>query len=261
MSKSTVVIYALVLLAGGGAGYYYWQSQQAPEQVIAEMIEADEPEVQLIVDTSTVKTLLPILEDSDSYMLAAITGLLGNESLMKIFINKNLVQNLVVTIDNLPSMSAPTKVMPIELAGGEFLTAGRDSSLAISVKNAERYDAYMKIVDIVDAKTFVQLYVKSYPLFQQAYEELGYPDKYFNDRLIFVINDLLAAPDVEEPVKLVQPLVVYKYAESPLENSSIGQRIMMRIGSHNADKLKSKLRQIKIELLNHMEKTKLQSAG
>ena len=157
MSKSTVVIYALVLLAGGGAGYYYWQSQQAPEQVIAEVIEADEPEVQLIVDTSTVKTLLPILEDSDSYMLAAITGLLGNESLMKIFINKNLVQNLVVTIDNLPSMSAPTKVMPIELAGGEFLTAGRDSSLAISVKNAERYDAYMKIVDIVDAKTFVQL--------------------------------------------------------------------------------------------------------
>lgn len=30
----------------------------------------------------------------------------------------------------------------------------------------------------------MQFYVRLYPLFQKAYVELGYPNGYFNDRLI-----------------------------------------------------------------------------
>jgi len=37
---------------------------------------------------------------------------------------------------------------------------------------------------LVDAKKLVSVYVHLYPLFQQAYVGLGYPDGYFNDRLV-----------------------------------------------------------------------------
>lgn len=38
------------------------------------------------------------------------------------------------------------------------------------------------------------LYVQLYPLFQQANVELGYPKSHFNDRVVTVIDHLLAAP-------------------------------------------------------------------
>ena len=264
MNKSSVVVSALVLLAGGFGGYYYWQANQSrPDDTITEEVVPEKvtPEVRLIIDDSQVKTPLPPLEASDSFLIEALATVLGNESLMKIFINKNIIQKMVVTIDNLPSMTAPSKMMPIEMAAGTFMTSGGEDNLVISPDNAERYSHYMKVVDAIDAKILVQHYVRVYPLFQQSYEELGYPNKYFNDRLLFVINDLLAAPDIEEPVKLVQPLVVYKFADSDLEARNIGQRIMMRIGSKNEENLKSKLREIKMELLNHMDKNKVKSAG
>ena len=50
--------------------------------------------------------------------------------------------------------------------------------------------------DAIDARKLVAVYSRFYPLFQRAYRELGYPNKYFNDRLIEAIDDLLAAAKV-----------------------------------------------------------------
>ena len=43
------------------------------------------------------------------------------------------------------------------------------------------------------------LYRRLYPLFQQAYAELGYPTGHFNDRLVEVVDHLLAAPEPTQP--------------------------------------------------------------
>jgi hypothetical protein len=60
--------------------------------------------------------------------------------------------------------------------------------------------------------------------------------------VVAAIDDLLAAPEVHDPVRLVQPSVFYKYADARLENLSAGQRLMIRIGSENAARIKAKLR-------------------
>jgi hypothetical protein len=123
-----------------------------------------------------------------------------------------------------------------------------------------RYTPYVKIAEAVDAKKLVGLYVRLYPLFQESYEKLGYPKKYFNDRLIVVLDNLLAAPNIKEPVKLVQPNVFYLYADPDLEKRSIGQRILMRTGSKNEAKIKAKLREIN-RTAAHMRDKKVVSAG
>ena len=259
MNKNSVItLSAIVLLAGGTAGYFYWQSLQAVPEVAPPItvVEDNSPKFPLKIDASPNQPPLPSLIESDGFVENAITTLLANESLMQIFINEKMIQNIVTTIDNLPGNSLPIKVMPIQTAAGSFITSGTGNTRVIHPDNAGRYIAYMNLVDAIDAKQLVQLYIRLYPLFQQSYEDLGYPDKYFNDRLMYVINDLLAAPDVEEPVKLIQPLVVYEFADPALEARNIGQKIMMRIGSQHEAKLKAKLKEIKQELLNHVSDIK-----
>ena len=123
------------------------------------------------------------------------------------------------------------------------------SGLVIGPDNWARYAPYVAIAQAVDAKKLVDFYVHFYPLFQQAYEGLGYPKGYFNDRLIEAIDDLLAAPDIGDPIKLVQPKVLYQFADPKLEARSAGQKIMIRMGAANAAKVKAKLAEIRQALM------------
>lgn len=268
MKKNISIAVAVVVILGGLAAYLYWPEPepepvqvQAPPPPPPAPEPVPEPVAPEVVEAPPAAPALPSLADSDKLVLDALAGLVGNKSLMKVFDTQRIIQNFVATIDNLPGRRAPMRVMPVERASGEFITAGSEDDMVISPMNAARYTPYVKIAEAVDAKKLVGLYVRLYPLFQESYEKLGYPKKYFNDRLIVVLDNLLAAPDIKEPVKLVQPNVFYLYADPDLEKRSIGQRILMRTGSKNEAKIKAKLREIKKELLLNMRDKKVVSAG
>jgi hypothetical protein len=264
MKKNILIAVAVVVIFGGLAAYFYWQHSQTPEPVHVQAPPPPappKPEVRQVIEAPPAPSPLPALADSDNFMLDALAGLVGNKSLMRFFHTDRIIHNIVATIDNLPSSRAPMSVMPVERAPGKFVTTGTESDLTISPKNAARYSPYVRIAEAVDPKKLVELYVRLYPLFQQAYEELGYPKKYFNDRLIVVLDDLLAAPNIKEPVRLVRPNVYYLYADTELERRSIGQRILMRIGNKNEAIVKARLREIKQELMLHMHEKKVESAG
>ena len=77
----------------------------------------------------------------------------------------------------------------------------RDDVDVISADNGLRYTPYVLLIETVDLRRAVAVYVRLYPLLQRAYEDLGYPKRYFNDRLVEVIDQLLAMPDVSVPLK------------------------------------------------------------
>ena len=138
--------------------------------------------------------------------------------------------------------------MPLNSVPGAFVTAGAGDGRTLAPANATRYAPYVRAMEAVPARALVSSYVQAYPLFQRAYEELGYPGKYFNDRLLEAIDDLLAAPETTAPVKLMQPKVLYEFADPDLETRSAGQKIMIRMGTDNALRVKAKLREIRQEL-------------
>jgi hypothetical protein len=82
----------------------------------------------------------------------------------------------------------------------------------------------------VDIDQMVELYRRYYPLFQAAYEGLGYPNGYFNDRLVEVLDHLMATPDIRGDIVLVRPNVLYEYADEKLARLSSGQKLLIRIG-------------------------------
>ena len=95
------------------------------------------------------------------------------------------------------------------------------------------------------AKAVTGRIVRLGSLFQQAYEGLGYPSQYFNDRLVEVIDHLLATPDVTGPIQLARPSVMYVYADPALEGLSSGQKTLLRMGPQNAAAIKAKLTELK----------------
>ncbi|MEE9411600.1 MAG: DUF3014 domain-containing protein, partial [Methylococcales bacterium] len=120
--------------------------------------------------------------------------------------------------------------------------------LYLQVNDFKRYLPLVKLTESVNVDQLVSIYIRFYPLFQQAYEELGYPSDYFNDRLIEVIDHLLSSPRVTQPIKLIRPRILYRYADPDLEKLSSGQKILIRMGPDNADRIKKQLRKVR-ELL------------
>jgi DUF3014 family protein len=270
MKKPILITIALLLLLGGGVAAYLYLQDERPLLESTEVKEVEqpamtpeppEPVARQVLETPTENPELPQLESSDSLMASALENLLENKALMRIFINDQLIRNIVVTIDSLPRKQASMKIMPIKKAPGQFLTIESEGQKVISPNNKARYSQYVSFAEAVDPKQLVTLYRQLYPLFQKAYEELGYPDTYFNDRMMVTLDNLLATPDVNEPIPLIRPKFFYLYADPNLESRSIGQRILMRIGSNHAALIKSKLGFIKQELMLHMHEEKLTDAN
>ena len=65
------------------------------------------------------------------------------------------------------------------------------------------------------------------------------------DRVVEVIDHLLVTPEIEEPLRLIQPRVLYEFADPKLQKLSGGQKILLRMGPANLRKLKAKLREIR----------------
>ena len=111
----------------------------------------------------------------------------------------------------------------------------------------ERHELALK-ADALDTKRAVEMYTRFYPLFQQAYVDLGFPNGHFNDRFVEVIDHLLATPEVKGPVQLVVPHVLPEYADPTLQERSTGQKLLIRMGPENAARVKAKLRELRGEL-------------
>ena len=91
----------------------------------------------------------------------------------------------------------------------------------------------------------VALYQRWYPLLQQSYEDLGYPGRYFNDRLVTVIDHLLETPNVKGPIELTQPNVLFEFADPQIEALSSGQKLLLRMGPDNAKRVQAKLKELR----------------
>ncbi len=192
---------------------------------------------------------LPPLEKSDAPLADALGQLLGSRNFGELLFTDGIVRRIVATVDNLPRERVAKRVMAVRPAPGTLIVDRSGEEVVLSARNSARYARYVEVLQAVDVKRAVALYVKFYPLFQRAYQDLGYPKGYFNDRLIAVIDHLIAAPEVRPPIRLMQPKVRYEYVDPELESLSAGQKIMLRIGPDNAAKMKAVLRTVRDELV------------
>lgn len=206
-------------------------------------------------------TALPPLDASDAAMAAALGAMFGG-GMSSLLNPEHVVQRIVATVDSLPRKKLSPDALPVRGAPGTLVTRpASGTGRELDTRNSERYAAYANIARAIDAKKLVAWYVHSYPLFQQAYRELGYPDGYFNDRLVVAIDDLLATPELTAPVALVPAENGYAFADPALESRSAGQKLLLRSGPDNEATIKAKLREIRAALTDEPPPASAAAAG
>lgn len=257
MNRTNLIIFILVVLLGALGLSFYYKNRPNQEQTILDIQPALPPEPiknSIVhypvpepvmeqpaspseqnelsaqpVDLPLPKTL-PTVQESDQSIQAALNSLLSDKTIYKLLYMENFIQRFVTTIDNLPEKKLPRAHLPIKAPGGKFLVSGTPEALQTSRRNHKRYSAYLTLLESINQDLAIKTYTYFYPLFQTAYEQLGYKNSYFNDRLVYVIDHLLKTPNPPDPIRLSQPVVLYTYADPGLENLSSGQKILLRIG-------------------------------
>jgi len=265
---------AIVIIGAIGIGVYYRyfsQAQltapakvQAVKPAPAPEAVADTPAIEHPIPgtpASAADAALPPVNASDQLLHDSLAGLLGARPIEQFLVPENIVRHIVATIDNLPRKKVAVEVRPVHSTPGSALVTTEGDTTTLSEQNYARYAAFMRVVNSVDPKTLTEVYFRLYPLFQQAYEDLGYPGKYFNDRLVQTIDDLLRSPDLREPPELTQPKVFYELADPELEDRSAGQKLLIRMGPANARVIKEKLRTLRAMLITGSDAVKSSAAA
>lgn len=262
MRTRSWVVLAIALIAAAIAAYFFLYRSGEPAPAIEEVAFPDpvptarpvappaplaapaEPLIAHPIEEAPAAEPLPELDQSDAPALKALNQILGKEW-QSLLSPERLIHKIVVTVDNLPRKDLPANSVPLQRVPGAFITGGEGNERILSPHNAERYTPYVLLFEAVDSGKLVAVYRQFYPLFQRAYADIGFPTAYFNDRLVEAIDDLLTAPETQGPIKLVQPKVLFQFADPDLATRSSGQKIMMRMGHDNAARLKLKLREIR----------------
>ena len=268
MNKAVLVVALLVIAAA--AAFFWWQRQAPPPAEIAaptaepqvKEAPAEAPAIKYPIESvapGEKDTAAPAPEEADQRIDAALIDLLGRDAVASFLRVTDFPMRAVATVDNLARTHASPKIWPVNPAPTRFTVEGRESDRVISDENNKRYVPFVHFVESVDTSRAVALYKNHYALFQRAYEDLGYPNAYFNDRLVAVIDNLLATPDPAGPLKIrlielkseaerVRPWVNYRFVDPELEALSAGQKMLLRAGPDNRQRLKAKLREIRQHL-------------
>lgn len=268
-------ILGAVVVVAIAAIVWWWYSQQpalvapaeAPAEPLAPAAEAEaaaEAEPAAPPPEAPVEYPLPEPEAAEALEPAGIPGALadwlGRKDADAFLQTGDFARRFVATVDNLGRSYAPASLWPVNPTGDRFTVQAQGGETVIAPENAARYAPLVRLAESVDVPRAVDLYIRMYPLLQRAYEDLGYPEARFNNRLIQVIDLLLASPEPEAPVavKLVEvkgpevslrPWVRYEFVDPALESLAAGQKIMVRVGATNERRLKAQLRALRGELL------------
>ena len=262
-----VVVFALGLIAAG-LGLQWWNRRHVPPApvvvvaappapppaVVASGVLLEAPPPSHPVDVPLTATPLAAKD-----VAPALTNLIGRNAALTFLQTGDFPRRMVATIDNLGRSHAPSQLWPVNPMAGRFQVSERQDGTVIGLDNSLRYTPFVRMVESVDVASAAALYLRLYPLLQRAYEDLGFPKRQFNDRVVQVIDQLLATPEAaqHEPVQLTEvkgpiastrPWVRYEFVDPKLQALTAGQKIMLRVGPVNQRRLKARLVAFRAEL-------------
>ena len=196
----------LAVVAAVAAYLYLYLERQAEEPEpaseppVPEVIE--EPQIRhpippVETEPEELPEPLPPLDESDTAAQQTFAALAGEQENAELLLPEGIIRRMVATVDNLPRPKLAPKLRPVAPPAGHFLVSGNDENPVLSPENYSRYTPFVELVASIPADQLADAYFRYYSLLQQAYEELGYPAAYFNDRLVEVIDDIVDRLDTD----------------------------------------------------------------
>ena len=215
-----------------------------PEQVVEAPVEEE-------VEPAFV---LPRLNDSDQLIRDGVVRLTRHEGVNTWLSPNELIRKFVAFVEGVAiGQVAKDPVRDLAPQGPFLASQISEQVYLLDSASYERYDFFSEVVVSLDARRSAEFYLLVHPMLQEAYGELGSPDKKFNDVVFKAIGRLLETPVINKPIRLLRPVVMYQFEEKKLESLSAAQKQLIRMGPKNTRALQVKLSEIALELRSLLE--------
>lgn len=184
---------------------------------------------------------LPASARSDEAIRTALAKAPGGEALAQMLASGGLVTRITAAVASVREPHLPRSRSPL-IGPGDFPLA---TATPLLQRHVVRYEPFVRALESVDAGSLASLYVRLYPLFQEEWARRAEAPRHFNDAVVSAIDHLLEAPLPEEPPLLVRRGAAMAFDDPAHERRSAGHKLMLRMGSENARRVKAVLAELR----------------
>ncbi len=263
----------LALAVIGGLVFYWFQSEEKKSgpsvvSVPAIAVPAMQPDLPTTPDIPQQPEPVAVLAGADNTVLAAETSVdqielmdgdsmlrqelaaTGTDSIMsKLMSNEHPINVSAAFIDGLGRGVILKKLLPGDPPKQTFSVVEEDEVIYISPSSYQRYDSYTDTLTALDSRRLVSTFHALRPMYEQAFQYLGLDPGDFDNTIIRALDQVLATPEITEPIALQPKSVVYVFADPALENLPAVQKQLLRMGPDNISRIKQQARALREGLL------------
>lgn len=263
--RSSYLIAALAVAAAVilGGTFYYRQTQEAlppaepasaaeegdaasadPESERRKLEMLDETPPSPAIDEPMI--LLPPLNASDSFVRERLP-----DTLPEAWRNReDLLRRAAVVLENATRGEIPKRQLAFLAPDGSYPVRvveeeGRERPrFYVDPAGHARYDRYLDMLEALPPDDLAVLLKDTTPLLREALAELGSVAP-IEGSILDAIDQMLSVPVIRDEVELVQPKVLFEYADPELEGLSDLQKQVLRMGPDNVVRLQNYLRALR----------------
>ncbi len=228
-----IVISVVVLLVLALGGYWFFGGEDPPAETVVEAPPPAPAPTRPPAEPDPEPVELPGLDESDAIVRELVAALSSHPDVATWLVSDGMIRRFVVVVDNIANGANPSQHVPFMRPTTRFSTTGSQERLAIDPRSFRRYNGHAEIIDSLDRQGTADLYRTLEPLMDEAYRELGYPDRPFRQSLVRAVSHLLATPIIDRPPEVVEYAPFYRYRDGALEELSAVQKQFLAMGPDN----------------------------
>jgi hypothetical protein len=244
MKNTGLLIVALLLAAGAAIGLYGARSFLKPAPAAPGL--ASPP----AAAPSALPSGLPPLDESDELVRRRAAVLSASPAFQEWLKLETLIPRLSAAMNMIANGKFPRDIFAAFAPRGKFLVIKKNGKVFVDPAGHARYDGFAAMVRSVDAVSAARLFEELLPLFDAAQRGLGEKNTSAREAFLAAARELLRAPALEGDIALHQGKkgIGWIYADERLENLSLAQKQLLRLGPKNQAAVQAKLRAVVLAL-------------
>jgi hypothetical protein len=191
---------------------------------------------------------IPPLGASDAVVRKLVRALSESPAITAWLTTNDLIRNFTVVVANMGDGATPAKQLRVLRPSSAFRVVERNWNPYLDPRSYERYAVIADAIASLDPAGTARLYATLKPRIEEAYRELGYPDRSFDRALERAIVAVLKTPVLDGPVRLRPKGIGYAYADERLEDLTGAQKQLLRMGPQHVRIIQGRVRQIGLAL-------------
>lgn len=194
---------------------------------------------------------LPGLNNSDPFVLAQIDDLQNSNAILRQLTTMQIIRKFVVLVDGMSRGDIPDRDLPVTRSVADIgVTEISEELYRLDPASYTRFNLLVNTFAALDNAQVAGIYERVTPLLDEAFAELGYPDRTFSAALRQAMNNVLQAQLPRGEILLNRPSVHYRFADPGLESRTDLEKLLIRMGPENAAKVQNKVRELSSLLAN-----------